>query len=63
MIIDLSFPKGGSVNDFIPDSEVSVKYTSVDNAITMIIRCGRGALMAKFDSKFAYRILPAVNSL
>ena len=58
MIIDLSFPAGASVNDFIPGVEVSVKYASVDDAIGFIIKCGRGALMAKFDIKSAYRILP-----
>ena len=33
MIIDLYFPAGASVNDFIPDVEVAVKYASVDDAI------------------------------
>ena len=47
-----------SVNDFILGVEVSVKYASVDDAIGFIIKCGRGALMAKFDIKSAYRILP-----
>ena len=54
MIIDLFFPAEASVNDFIPDVEVAVKYASIDDAIGFIIKCGRGALMAKF----AYRILP-----
>ena len=56
MIIDLSFPDGNNVNDFIPDSEATVKYTSVDDAVALIIKCGRGALMAKFDIKSAYQI-------
>ena len=58
MIIDLSFPGGASVNDFIPGVEVSVKYWSVDDAIVFIIKCGRGALRAKYDIKSAYHILP-----
>ena len=58
MIIDLSFPAGASVDDFIPGIVVSVKYASVDDAIGFIIKCGRGTLMAKFDIKSAYRILP-----
>ena len=62
MIINLSFPRGGSVNDFIPDSEANVKYTYVDDAIKMIIKCGCGAMMAKFDIKSAYRILPIHTS-
>ena len=62
MIIDLSFPPGAGVNDFIPDVEVNVKYTSDDDAIGFIIKCGRGALMAKFLIKSAYRILPIHTS-
>ena len=62
MITDLSFPAGAGVNDFIPDVEVSVKYTSVDDAIGFIKKCGRGALMAKFVIKSAYRILPIHTS-
>ena len=62
MILDLSFPAGAGVNDFIPDVEVSVKYTSVDDAIGFIIKCGRGALMAKFLIKSAYLILPIHTS-
>ena len=58
MIIDLSFLSGVSVNDGIPDSEAHVKFSSVNDAIDMIIRCGRSCLMAKFDIKAAYRILP-----
>ena len=58
IIIDLSYPEGNSVNDFIPDNEASVTYSSIDDAISMIIRCGKGALMAKFDIKSAYRIIP-----
>ncbi len=58
MIVDLSFPKNYSVNDFIADSEASVQYSSVDDAIDIIMQIGRGALLAKFDIKSAYRILP-----
>ena len=41
---------GSSVNDFIPVSEVSVKYSSLGDAITMIIKRGHGALMASLIS-------------
>ena len=58
MIIDLSYPEGKSVNDFIPDGEASVIYSSIDDAISMIIRSGKSALMAKFDIKSAYIIIP-----
>ena len=62
MITDLSFLAGAGVNDVIPDVEVSLKYTSVDDPIGFIIKCGRGALMAKFLIKSAYRILPIHTS-
>ena len=47
---------------FTPDVEVTVKYASIDDAIGFIIKCGRGALMAKFDIKSAYRIFPIHSS-
>ena len=62
MIIDLSFPGGAGVNDFIPVVEVSVKYTSVEDAIGFIIKCGRGALITKFLIKSAYGMLPIHTS-
>ncbi len=61
MIVDLSFPKNNSVNDFMADSEASVQYSSVDDAIDIIMQIGRGAFLAKFDIKSAYRIL-AIHS-
>ena len=62
MITDLSFPNGNSVNDFIPDSEPTVKHTSADDAIALIMKCGRGVLMGKFDIKSADRISPIHTS-
>ena len=34
----LSYPKGTSVNDFIPDTNSSVRYASISDAIGVIIR-------------------------
>ena len=62
MMTDLSFPDGNSVTDLIPDSEATVKFTSVDDAIVLIMKCSRGALMANFNIKSAYRILPIQTS-
>ena len=58
LILDLSFPLGHSVNAGIDKSEFPVCYTKVDDAIRLITRLGRGALMAKIDIKHAYRIVP-----
>ncbi|XP_070608807.1 uncharacterized protein [Erythrolamprus reginae] len=58
LIHHLSFPKGESVNDFIPDELCSVRYASFDAAVTMVRKCGAGALMGKCDIKSAFRLLP-----
>ena len=44
MIHHLSFPQGGSVNDFIPQEFCSVNYATVDNAVQIIRRLGKGVL-------------------
>lgn len=58
LITDLSFPIDGSVNTFIPDSKASVSYEGIPEAISKMVKLGPGALMAKFDIKRAYRLLP-----
>ena len=58
LITDLSFPKGRSVNDLIPDCNSTVSYEGIPEAITAIMRVGQGAMLAKFDIKRAYRLLP-----
>ena len=52
LILDLSFPSESSKSDF------PVVYSTVQDAIRMIVRTGKGALMAKFDIEKAYRIVP-----
>ena len=58
LIMHLSYPPGGSVNDGIPIEEYSLKYISVDTAMDAAMALGRGALMAKIDIKSAFRICP-----
>ena len=58
LIVDLSHPKGSSVNDGIDPSLCSLSYTSVDEAANRILQLGRGTLMAKLDIQSAYRIIP-----
>ena len=57
-IIDLSHPKGKSVNDGIPKHLCSMSYISVDDAIQKIVSLGRGTLLAKIDIKSAFRLIP-----
>ena len=58
LIVDLSHPKEKSVNDGIEEELCSLKYTSVDEAVQVILRLGSGTKMAKFDLESAYRIVP-----
>ena len=58
LITDLSFPKCFSVNDLIPYDLVSVKYVGIPEAIGKIISLGHATLLAKFDIRRAYRLLP-----
>ena len=61
LILDLSFPKGKSVNDGIPKDLCSLHYITVDDAICQIIALGRGALLAKADIKSAIRAPPSTS--
>ena len=56
MIHHLSFPYGGSVNEFIPCKFCSVHYVSFDDAIRMIKRIGPSCTLAKTDARIAFRI-------
>ena len=58
MIHHLSFPHGGSVNDFIPSESCSVHYASVDDAVRDIKKLGKGCTLAKTDVRSAFRIIP-----
>ncbi len=58
LIVDLSHPRGSSVNDGIEPELCSLKYTSVDKAVQMILEMGAGTKLAKFDVEGAYRTVP-----
>ena len=58
LIVDLSSPKGHSVNDGISESLCSLRYPSVHDGARMARALGKGALLAKLDLKNAYRIIP-----
>ena len=58
LIVDLSSPSGDSVNDGIDKSLCSLSYMSVDEVVDRVMEMGKGALMAKFDLKSAYRNIP-----
>ena len=58
IIYDLSSPHGRSVNDFIDPQAYSLSYCTVDDAIQIVTRLGRGCLMGKIDLKNAFRQVP-----
>ncbi len=58
LIQHLSFPHGQSVNDGINPDVCLVKYASFDLAVQLVVRNGKGALMAKADIESAFRLLP-----
>ena len=58
LILDLSSPRGSSVNEGISAEEYSVKYCSFDDAVSFVLKCGRAPYMAKADIKHAFRLCP-----
>ena len=58
MIVDLSSPKGKSVNDGINEDWASLSYVTIDDVINKILQLGQGTIMAKTDVKSAFRIVP-----
>ena len=46
------------MKDHIDPSLTVVNYTSFDDTVEMVLSLGTGALMAKADIKFAFRLLP-----
>ena len=55
LIVDLSSPQGSSINDGINPDEFSRHYIKLDQIISMVLKHGPGALLAKFDVEAAYR--------
>ena len=58
LLLDLSSPRGDSINEGIDAEVFAVQYSSFDDAVVVLRRLGRGAYMAKFDLKNAFRLCP-----
>ena len=58
LIVDLSSPKGRSVNDGIEAELCSLTYLHMDKVSRELVRLGPASLMAKMDVESAYRIVP-----
>ena len=57
--LDLSFPKGKSVNDGILKDLCSLDYITIDDAIQHIMKFGRETLISKVDIKSVFKLLRA----
>ena len=58
LVMDLSQPRGSSINDYISKEEFSVKYTHFDEATALVRLAGRSSLLSKVDIRHAFRLLP-----
>ena len=58
IILDLSSPRGESVNEGISQEKFSVKYSLFDDAVTLVHAIGSEAFMAKLDIRHAFRLCP-----
>lgn len=58
LIVDLSAPDKHAVNSFIEKELCSLSYISVDDVAQVILKLGKGTLLAKVDVKEAFRIIP-----
>ncbi len=56
--MDLSFPRGHSVNDGIEPELCMLHYTFVDEACRQVVARGRGMVLAKFDVEGAFGTVP-----
>ena len=54
----LSAPEGSSINDFIDKEDFPIHYATVDDAVAMVSRYGKGCMMATIDLKAAFRMVP-----
>ena len=54
----LSVPSVSSINDYISKEEFTLTYSSVDDAVRILSKLGRGALMAKANLQAAFRNIP-----
>ena len=56
--MNLSAPRGYSINDGISRGLASLSYVSVDEVAMAVQQLGQGAFLAKMDVKQAYRNIP-----
>ena len=60
LIHNLSYPEFDSINEGIDKELCTVHYTNFDDAIQLVVRAGKDALLAKADVKSAFRLLSSL---
>ena len=60
VIMHLSAPEGISINDYIVKEDFPIHYATVNDAVAMVTKYGKGCIMAKIDLKAAFRMVPIV---
>ena len=58
VIHHLSHPEGSSINDGISKEDSAVSYQTVDDAVTLVKRFGKGCLLSKTDIEHGYKNIP-----
>ena len=61
LIVDLSSPKGFTINDGISSKLSSMSYVSLDHLASLVTSVGRGAFLVKVDIKEAYCIMVPIH--
>ena len=57
LIVDMSSPRGQSINNGISEELSSLSYISVDDVARVVALLGKNTLLAKVDIKSAYRMV------
>ena len=60
MIMHLSYPYGGSINDFIDPEKAVTKYQSFQDAVKLVVQLGRFCWLAKGDVQSTFRVVPII---
>ena len=58
LLMDLSYPRGKSINDFISKDDFSVEFMGFDTTTDLVRRMGYHCLMFEIDIQHAFRVLP-----
>ena len=57
-MLDLSQPKGLSINENILKEDFTVQYTHFDEATNLVRQAGQSCFLSKLDIKHAFRLIP-----